>query len=501
MAEGLLTPFQTQKLLAGKPRGLCFGRYRILDQVGTGGTGPVFKAVHRTMKRVVALKVVHPRLLRDRVTLDLFTREVLTASQLRHPGIVAAYDAGVIRRRHFLAMEYVDGPSLQQYVQTHGPLPVPLACELMRQTAEALQYAHEKGMVHRDLKPANLLVARPSRSLTTEHQAGGAAPGCDLTALPVVKIIDFGLARLHHSGGSLAEGTLPVEPGAVWGTIDYIAPEQAQNIHAADIRSDLYSLGCTFYYALTGQVPFLGGTAVERLVKHLLWDPLPVTTVRPGIPAEVEAVVQRLMAKDPGRRFQTPARLVQELSRLARSGGSAPAAASIEYHSLSAQSMNWEGVADGRGQADRASGAASTVSRRLHPTREEELPIDAELPQEWSRWTLFVASLVSAPDGRPRISSRAFELLRKHLVEACEAQAAATAGPRREFFERLAGLVRPWLNLGVLTATEPEILFSLLSHCAQALRELQELAGSQATTAGDRTVLGGIFSLFKRRGE
>jgi serine/threonine protein kinase len=317
----------------------------------------------------------------------------------------------------------------------------------------------------------------------------------------VVKIIDFGLARLHHSGGSRADGTIRVEPGAVWGTIDYIAPEQAQDIHAADIRSDLYSLGCTFYYALTGQVPFPGSTAVERLVKHLLWEPLPVATVRPGIPAEVEAIVQRLMAKDPGQRFQTPAQLLQELSRVARSVGNAQAAASREYHCLSARSVNREGEAAEPVQAEGPNGAACTLNQLLRAPLEEGLPIDTALQQDWHRWTLLIYSLLSAPDSSPRISSPGFEQLRKRLLETCEAQAATTASPRREFFERLAGLVRPWLSLRVLSATEPEILFSLFSHCAQGLLQLQELAASQATTAGERTVLGGILSFFRRRRE
>src|SRR5262249_5865706 len=148
VAKSQLTRFQAKMLLVGKPNRLFVGPYQILDPLGRGVTGPVFKARDTAMERGVAIKVIHPRLLKDSgPAFDLFIREVRAAAQLHHPGIVTAHDAGVTGGRHFLVMEYVDGPSLQRLVQTHGPLPVGLACELMRQVAEALQYAHEKGIV------------------------------------------------------------------------------------------------------------------------------------------------------------------------------------------------------------------------------------------------------------------------------------------------------------------------------------------------------------------
>src|SRR5262249_26922619 len=200
-----------------------------------------------------------------------FQREVQAIGLLNHPNLVIAYDAGKARGVYFLVMEYVNGPSVRKMVRRDGPLSVSLACEIVRQTALGLQYAHERGMVHRDIKPSNLLVrhapgwksTRPSKS---EPVLALASPPA-----PVVKILDFGLARVGHVPGATGqeEVTLAVQSGVMVGTADYISPEQADNIHAVDIRSDLYSLGCTFYYILSGEVPFPGATALEKLVKRL----------------------------------------------------------------------------------------------------------------------------------------------------------------------------------------------------------------------------------------
>jgi len=308
---GVLTRFQAGRLLAGKAGRLLLGQYRILNQLGRGGTGVVFKAVHAAMERVVAIKVILPGFLRDNAALGLFNREVRAAAGLHHPNIVTAYDANTIKGVRFLVMEYVDGPSLQDFVKGQGPLPAGLACELMRQAADALQYAHERGMVHRDINPANLLITLRADPKGPGGQAGTPAGSSDPAQGPVVKVVDFGLARVRGTGKA---GTIMAEPGVLCGTVDYISPEQADNIHAVDIRSDLYSLGCTFYHTLTGQVPFPGGTAMEKLVNHFMREPRDVRELRPEVPAAVADVVRRLMAKDRDRRFRTPAELAQELA-------------------------------------------------------------------------------------------------------------------------------------------------------------------------------------------
>jgi eukaryotic-like serine/threonine-protein kinase len=298
--RGLLTRFQAEQLLAGRTSGFLLGQYRILDQIGQGGMGRVFKADHRTLGRLVALKVLAPGLLKTERVQQLFRREVRAAARLLHPNIVTAFDAGQEGARAYLVMEFVEGPNLDQLVRARGPLPVGLACDYVRQIAQGLQYAHLRGMVHRDIKPANILV-QPDEHLTD-------GPG-------TAKLTDFGLARLQESSGkSDAElGTVLTKPNTVMGTPDYIAPEQARSLHKADIRSDLYSLGCTFYYLLTGQVPFPGGHSLEKLVRHASEEIPSVELMRPGVPEPVAVIIRRLMDKDPEKRFQTPAELALAL--------------------------------------------------------------------------------------------------------------------------------------------------------------------------------------------
>jgi len=304
--RGLITKFQAEMLLAGRTGGFILGQYRILDQLGRGGMGRVFKAEHQTMNRVVALKVLAGHLVKTEKAQLMFQREVRAAARLVHPNIVTAYDANQIGDRYYLVMEYVDGPNLEELVRDLGPLPIGQACEFIRQAALGLQYAHELGMVHRDIKPANLLV---------QHGKGQGA-GCN------VKILDFGLARLHADGdpGEASEDSIMTAHNTVMGTPDYMAPEQARDLHKVDIRSDLYSLGCTFFYLLTGHVPYPGGSTMEKLVRHTTEETPQVEDARANIPAPVAAIVRRLMAKDPNARFQTPTELAAALAPFAVQG-------------------------------------------------------------------------------------------------------------------------------------------------------------------------------------
>jgi eukaryotic-like serine/threonine-protein kinase len=308
VAHGLLTKFQAEMLLAGRTSGFQLGQYRILDQLGQGGMGRVFKAIHVTMNRIVALKVVTSQLVKTEQGRQLFMREVRAAARLMHPNIVTAYDANQIGDRHYMVMEFVDGPNLEQLVREKGPLPVGQACDFIRQAASGLQFALENHMVHRDIKPANLLVQR----------AGGSARDTQC----VVKILDFGLARLHqrnpnNPNDEPGSNTILTKENSVMGTPDYVSPEQARDLHSVDIRSDLYSLGCTFYYLLTGQVPFPGGSTLEKLVRHGTEEVMPITELRSDVPHAVAGIVRRLMAKQPAERFQTPAELAAALAPFA----------------------------------------------------------------------------------------------------------------------------------------------------------------------------------------
>jgi serine/threonine protein kinase len=228
-----LTAYQANQLLKGRGEELVLGAYVLLDRLGEGGMGQVFKARHVRMRRIVAVKVIHQSKLGRPEAIRRFEREVQAAAALSHPNIVMAYDADEINGLHLLAMEHVQGTDLARLVETKGVLPVAQACDYIRQAALGLAHAHERGLVHRDIKPQNLL-------LTTE---GG-----------VVKVLDMGLARLNHPADPANMHSAMTQEGAVMGTPDYMAPEQALSSHDVDIRADIYSLGCTLYFLLTGQV-------------------------------------------------------------------------------------------------------------------------------------------------------------------------------------------------------------------------------------------------------
>ncbi len=292
----LLTKFQAKMLLLGRNSGFFIGPYRILDHLGQGGMGRVYKAMHQTMNRVVALKVLSPQLVNTERAQQLFLREVQAAAQLNHPNIVMAFDANETGGRHYLAMEFVEGPNLERYLKKNGPLPVGLACEIVFQTANGLSHAQEKGMVHRDIKPANLLLQQE--------------PGNDTVQ---IKILDFGLARFQQSEKESVKPIVAKEK-TVMGTPDFVSPEQTRDLHEVDIRADLYSLGCTFFYLLTGKVPFPGGTSMDKIIRHNSEIAAPIEEFRSDVPKSVANIVRKLMAKNPDERYQTPDELMDTLA-------------------------------------------------------------------------------------------------------------------------------------------------------------------------------------------
>jgi serine/threonine protein kinase len=438
IAAGSLTPYQAQHILSDCERPLVLGQYRILEEVGRGGMGHVYKALHTVMGRVVAIKIIAPELVKDPHVLQLFRREVQAVTLLHHPNIATAYDANECDGEHFLVMEYVDGPDLDAVVTRHGGLPIALACSVVRQTAEALQYAHEKGMVHRDIKPANVLLAGWDESALGPwlHDRTAAPP--TPVPLPIVKVLDFGIARLRLR----ADGdTLPVRnPGNVIGTPDYIAPEQAHNFHAADTRSDLYSLGCTFYYMLSGRVPFPGESALEKVLHHALEDAPPLATFRPDVPADVSAIVRRLMDKDPDQRFQTPGELARALVPWCNPRAAAP----VEEASPP------EGAKDRTPVTDNDDGFAVA---------------DESLTEAWCRWVDVVEGFARRRGNRLGISDTEYAGLHQRAVDACRACEGSAAGETRRRFADLRQRVAPWLSLEALARADREILADLLAHC------------------------------------
>jgi serine/threonine protein kinase len=269
-------------------------RYRILKLLGKGGMGAVFQAQHKLMERIVALKVISRSLMDHPASVERFRQEVKAAARLSHPNIVTAYDAEQVGDLHFLVMEYVEGRDLANVLRKlKGPLPAAHACEYARQAAEGLQHAHQQGMVHRDIKPQNLM-------LTTKGQ---------------VKILDFGLARFASERET--DGPITAS-GAIMGSPDFIAPEQITNAHDADIRADIYSLGCTMYTLLTCRVPFPEGNAFDKMVQHTSYSPKPLAELRPDLPVKLIDIVNKMMSKDRRQRYQTPAAVKRALASLVK---------------------------------------------------------------------------------------------------------------------------------------------------------------------------------------
>ncbi len=296
--DGKLTRFQAERLLAGRSDGFILGQYHILDEIGRGGMGRVYKAEHRAMGRIVALKVLSPEMVKTPKARSLFEKEMKAVGRLTHPNIVAAYDANTLSGRTFIVLEFVDGANLSTLIKSNGPLPLSQACEYVRQAAAGLDYAHKRGLIHRDIKPANLLVAKEG---TTESQAQ-------------LKILDFGLALATVKEGEVSGDSTAHGQNTVMGTPDYLSPEQARNHREVDHRSDIYSLGCTFYFLLTGQVPFPGGTVMEKLVRHSSMPPVPVEKLRPEISPDILAILRKMMAKKPDGRYQTADELALALT-------------------------------------------------------------------------------------------------------------------------------------------------------------------------------------------
>jgi tRNA A-37 threonylcarbamoyl transferase component Bud32 len=310
-----LTPYQCNQILQGHGQRLIVGANRLLERVGEGAMGEVYRAWNVRLGRVVAVKMIHKEHLQSGKAMERFRREVRTASQLDHPNIVLVRDADEADGRTFLVMDFVEGEDLSRRVKTQGPLPIVQAVEFARQAALGLQHASERGVVHRDIKPSNLLVAT----------------GPD--GAPLVKILDFGLARLDNDSITMQRLTMA---GNLIGTVDYIAPEQAVDAHAADTRADVYGLGCTLFFLLTGKPPFGGNSVVEKITARRDEPPPSVRTLRPEAPTGLSLVLQKMMARAPAERYQTPLEAAQALAPFTKIGSDEIATATLRQDDLRA---------------------------------------------------------------------------------------------------------------------------------------------------------------------
>jgi eukaryotic-like serine/threonine-protein kinase len=289
--DGLLSNFQAQQLLKGRYRNFTIGKYRILEPLGTGGMGKVFLAEHLTMKHRVALKIL-PIAPNDQSSqLARFRREARASGALNHPNIVRTHDIDSDGKSfHYLIMDYIEGVNLHDLVRKKGPLDAAAAAQYLGQTALGLQHMHDAGLIHRDLTPGNLLLDR----------------------FGTIKILDLGLARSQFDNKDPI--TQRYDEKAVLGTADYLAPEQALHASEVDIRADIYSLGATGFYLLTGRPPFADAKNVtQKLLAHQSRTPESLRALRPDLPPELIAIVERMMAKTPQDRYLTPLEVVQAL--------------------------------------------------------------------------------------------------------------------------------------------------------------------------------------------
>ncbi len=293
--QGLLTQYQADAICTGRFNHLVLGDYTILDRIGEGGMGQVFKALHRRLDRFAAIKILSDSALHDRRSIERFHQEVRTAAQITHPNIVITYDASEQNGIHYLVMEYVDGQDVATVLEKNGTLSVSQAIDVILQTARGLAYAHSRRIIHRDIKPGNLLL---------DHQGN-------------VKILDMGLARITSEKLPLATTAAErlTNAGQVMGTLDFMPPEQAENAQQADERSDIYSLGCTLYLLLVGRVPYPAESFVESIMAHRE-APVPSLRARcPNAPEWLEEACRKCMNKRPDDRYQSVTELMDVIER------------------------------------------------------------------------------------------------------------------------------------------------------------------------------------------
>src|SRR3954451_8418149 len=284
-----LTLWQVQQLLAGRSSGFKINRYTLIDMLGQGGMGRVYLARDTRLNRNVALKILSPERVNNPRAIARFQREARVGAQLQHENLVRIYDEGECNGKCYLVMEYIEGKTIGAMIAESGRLAPSTAARLTRQVALGLEHAQQKGLIHRDVNPYNILVTR------------------DGTA----KLTDMGLAI------DLAEQVAVTRDGATVGTFDYISPEQARHSHAVDTRSDIYSLGCTLYHMLAGQVPFPGPSLPEKLLGHQVGEPAPLSAAVPAVPPGLVEVVRKMMQKSPDARYASPLQVAQALEPFA----------------------------------------------------------------------------------------------------------------------------------------------------------------------------------------
>jgi serine/threonine protein kinase len=391
--DGVLTHFQAEQFLQGKWRRFSIGKYRVMERLGSGGMGNVFLCEHTLMRRRVAVKVLPVARASDPASLERFYREARCVAALDHPNLVHAYDIGEDEKLHFLVLEYVDGASLQELVRNVGPLDPIRTAHYIAQAAQGLQHAYQcASLVHRDIKPSNILVDR----------------------LGTVKILDLGLARFFNDEEDVLTKKYDEN---VLGTADYLAPEQALDSHSVDIRADIYSLGATAYFCLTGQPPFTEGSVAQKLVWHQTRQPKPLASFRGDIPAELIAVIEKMMAKEPDNRYSTPQAVVDAMVSWTRMPLDPPTEAEMPLRSPATRRLpvSQDDKAAGQGSSDHSPGphtqsASPSSARGLSASGSGSSPSTANAKQKGTkpiRRSMAVPTVPAAATPPPKLGSAA----------------------------------------------------------------------------------------------
>jgi serine/threonine protein kinase len=370
---GALRPDAVREAVAGAspdvpPELVNHPKFRIVRQLGRGGMGVIYLAEHRVLQKRFALKVINPSVLDNPGALARFQTEARAAATLDHANIARAHDADQAGDLHFLVMEYVEGMSLWQLLQKKGPMSVASACHCVCQAALGLQHAFEHGMAHRDIKPQNLM-------LTPKGQ---------------VKVLDFGLARMR---GPKDVGKGLTQADSFMGTPEYVSPEQATDARQADIRADIYSLGCTFYALLTGRPPFQEDTMVKLVMAHIEKPPPALHELRPDVPAEVSAIAAKMLAKDPAQRYQRPVEVAQALAPFAKAGSKARPAGAVPVKSANTATVVG---GDTSRLKEPEKGAKKTAQEETEESPFRDLELTSDAPSPAKRMKKWIESAVAA---------------------------------------------------------------------------------------------------------